>query len=390
MANSSGYVGINGGGGGGSYVSLTGDESIDGIKTFTSFPVTPSSAPTSDYQAANKKYVDDNAGGAGANIETLTGNKTLTSSDEEYQIYRGTAYVSVQLPLSGPAGMSFVIKNNNSSGSSVFYTIKKESGIEIDKLGSDMICRYIFDGSSWHKLGFQNNIGIGHSVFSKSFGVSVGYYSSGNNAYGVGIGYGASSNSDGGVGIGRDARNNNEYAVGIGTEATGQYKTYSTALGSYSQVERKGEYIEGIDTIHYGNKAIHSKWKYYGETTDGSTHEIYVRGISGNRMEILAKEVVQFTMQVTAIDSTNYDAKVWEVKGAIKRDASNNTSLVGSITKTVIAQDSGATNWDIFVTADNTYNALKLEVSEVDVATGKTIRWAATSYNTEVRFTYLY
>ena len=35
------------------------------IITFTQFPLTPSSAPTSDYQLANKKYVDDNAGSGG-------------------------------------------------------------------------------------------------------------------------------------------------------------------------------------------------------------------------------------------------------------------------------------------------------------------------------------
>ena len=40
-------------------VRLTGDQTIAGIKTFTSFPITPSSAPTTDYQVANKKYVDD-------------------------------------------------------------------------------------------------------------------------------------------------------------------------------------------------------------------------------------------------------------------------------------------------------------------------------------------
>ncbi len=43
------------------YVALTGNQSVAGIKTFSSFPVTPSSAPTTDYQVANKKYVDDNA-----------------------------------------------------------------------------------------------------------------------------------------------------------------------------------------------------------------------------------------------------------------------------------------------------------------------------------------
>lgn len=44
------------------YVTLTGDQTVAGIKTFSSFPLTPSSAPTTDYQASNKKYVDDNAG----------------------------------------------------------------------------------------------------------------------------------------------------------------------------------------------------------------------------------------------------------------------------------------------------------------------------------------
>ena len=41
------------------FVKLTGNETIDGVKTFSSFPVTPSSAPTANYQIPNKKYVDD-------------------------------------------------------------------------------------------------------------------------------------------------------------------------------------------------------------------------------------------------------------------------------------------------------------------------------------------
>ena len=45
-------------------VSDTGAETIAGVKTFSSFPVTPSSAPETNYQTANKKYVDDNSGSA--------------------------------------------------------------------------------------------------------------------------------------------------------------------------------------------------------------------------------------------------------------------------------------------------------------------------------------
>jgi len=40
-------------------VGVTGDYTIAGLITFSQFPVTPSAAPTADYQVANKKYVDD-------------------------------------------------------------------------------------------------------------------------------------------------------------------------------------------------------------------------------------------------------------------------------------------------------------------------------------------
>ncbi len=46
------------------FVDNVGAETIAGVKTFSSFPITPSNAPSSNYQVANKKYVDDNAGGS--------------------------------------------------------------------------------------------------------------------------------------------------------------------------------------------------------------------------------------------------------------------------------------------------------------------------------------
>jgi len=42
-------------------VGLTGDEAVAGVKTFSSSPIVP--APTTDLQAATKKYVDDAGGG---------------------------------------------------------------------------------------------------------------------------------------------------------------------------------------------------------------------------------------------------------------------------------------------------------------------------------------
>jgi hypothetical protein len=52
-------------GGAGAFMALTGNQTVAGIKTFSSFPITPSSAPTTDYQVSNKKYVDDSVVAAG-------------------------------------------------------------------------------------------------------------------------------------------------------------------------------------------------------------------------------------------------------------------------------------------------------------------------------------
>lgn len=40
-------------------VMTTTNQTVAGVKTFTAFPVTPEDEPTTNYQVANKKYVDD-------------------------------------------------------------------------------------------------------------------------------------------------------------------------------------------------------------------------------------------------------------------------------------------------------------------------------------------
>ena len=52
-----------------SVVQTAGDQAVAGVKTFSSSPIVP--APTTDLQAATKKYVDDNAGGGGGAAPTM-------------------------------------------------------------------------------------------------------------------------------------------------------------------------------------------------------------------------------------------------------------------------------------------------------------------------------
>ena len=62
-------------------VQMTGNQTIAGIKTFSSFPVTPSSAPSTDYQVANKKYADDNKSSFGS-WDTKTNNTVYQAATD--------------------------------------------------------------------------------------------------------------------------------------------------------------------------------------------------------------------------------------------------------------------------------------------------------------------
>lgn len=79
-------------------VQTSGNQTVTGIKTFSSFPVTPSTAPTATYQAANKKYVDDkvvgSAIGVGQTWQVVTSQRSL---DTNYTNNTGKAIMVVQV-----------------------------------------------------------------------------------------------------------------------------------------------------------------------------------------------------------------------------------------------------------------------------------------------------
>ena len=67
----------------GDAVDLTTDQTIGGVKTFTSFPITPSSQPMTDYEVANKQNVDTVASGLSVRAScrtATTGNITLSGT----------------------------------------------------------------------------------------------------------------------------------------------------------------------------------------------------------------------------------------------------------------------------------------------------------------------
>lgn len=91
-----------------------------------------------------------------------------------------------------------------------------------------------------------------------------------------------------------------------------------------------------------------------------------------------------FKIEVIAGKTAAGDSKAVELKGAIKRGANAaSTTLIGSVTSTVIAEDAGASAWTAVATADTTNGGIKLTVTG---QASTTIRWVARCTTTEMTF----
>jgi hypothetical protein len=117
-------------------------------------------------------------------------------------------------------------------------------------------------------------------------------------------------------------------------------------------------------------------------SSGGIWQEIFTDATSA-RLTILASSVYQYRIQINAIGATGFICKTWEITGAIKRDASNNTTMVGGAPTFVItSEDTSTGNWDVRVNADDTNESLKIEVKHDYV---NNVTFSATVWATETR-----
>ena len=110
---------------------------------------------------------------------------------------------------------------------------------------------------------------------------------------------------------------------------------------------------------------------YRGTTLNNTPTEIFVNGVSNNRIAILSGYTYTFSILITALrtDGANESAG-YRLDGVIDNQ-SGTTALVGSVIKTVIGEDTAG--WDVAATADNTNDALVLTVT----GSSATVKWFA-------------
>ena len=162
-------------------------------------------------------------------------------------------------------------------------------------------------------------------------------------------------------------------------------KTVGTVvIGAYTKAERQNEFVTtGTDSTTNKSQSIIQKFKNKAlATAAGAFQEIFTDASSG-RLTIFASSIYQFRIQINAIEATGFKCKTWEIVGGIKRNASSSTTMMGGApTYYITSEDSGTSNWDVRVTADDTNEALKIEVKH---DSANNVTFSATVWATETR-----
>jgi phage gp37-like protein len=115
-----------------------------------------------------------------------------------------------------------------------------------------------------------------------------------------------------------------------------------------------------------------------GQTTNATPLILNLDATATNRFTIAASTALAVDIHLVARRSNTQDK--WLVARrflGIRRDGSNNTSLIGSVQTLGTDQSDGSPSWTFALTADDTNEALQLEVTG---AASETIQWRATAF----------
>lgn len=171
---------------------------------------------------------------------------------------------------------------------------------------------------------------------------------------------------------------------------TGANASYSTVPSGYKasatnygqEVIASGAYSNAVGT------AQRSRYTLRTITTSDAASRLTSDGAGSANANNTINMPAQSLFVVTGIivakdtDTSVADAKAWEFTATFKRGANvSSVQLLGAATISSLAGDSGASSWNVVITADTANGGVSFSVTG---APGTTIRWLASVDSTEV------
>jgi len=239
---------------------------------------------------------------------------------------------------------------------------------------------------------YFSTVGGGYSNTASSFysTVSGGYNNTASNGFASTVGGGWLNTASSDYALVCGGYNNTasgKYSTVIGGGDNSATANYSTALGYKAKTTNVGQFAVGSSPgSSWATGHAQSSIYIHGTQTSDATQTTLssysqIESITGNRLIVPDDTTWFFNIKVVARRTdANDESAIYKFEGAIDRNSGvATTALVGTVTKTVYAEDTPA--WDVTVEADTSIGALAIKVTG---EAGKTIRWVARIETTEV------
>lgn len=174
-------------------------------------------------------------------------------------------------------------------------------------------------------------------------------------------------------------------ASGYAAVTLGGYKNtssgyFASALGTRAIANKYGQMTHASGRFSADGDAQRSEFVLRRSTTSATPVEVFLNGSSA--MLVVPNDTTwAFEVLVVARRTdANDESAIYKFIGGIDRNASAaTTALVGTVTKTVVAEDTAA--WDVEVDADTTNGSLRIMVTG---EAAKTVRFVAYVWTVEV------
>lgn len=311
---------------------------------------------------------------------TLAATNAATNVDVVIQP-KGTGGIAVD-----QGGVGDIDVNGNKRGTSAmdFQTLRNDR-------------TQIASGNYSFIAGGTNNIAAGEKSFATgwyniasgaSASVLFGYANTASALYSAAGGYQNTASGQKSIafgGIGNTVSGENAASIGGEYNQNAGKNSVTFGKGTSSRGAYGAVFQSGNSVSMYGDNQ-NGKYSYTTYTDSATPRELFFGnqvGATTTRMTLPNNHVFQYSGYIVAVKNPGADSKVWKLDGVIKRAANAaSTVLLGTPTVTIIAEDAGATTWNVAVTADTTNGSLKIEITggAYEVRWGGVIRTMEVGY----------
>ena len=247
--------------------------------------------------------------------------------------------------------------------------------------GTDSFAAAIANNTSSYGATGANSVALGLTTKATGTGsIALGYNSTSSSTNSLALGSSAIASGSGsvaiassGTGWGCSATTSGSIAIGDGALSNIRGKlVYASGSSNVAQgVSQFGALVLSISTTDATPTVLTS----YNYSAASTTNQVILPNNSAYAFTgtIIARQ--------QAAGGSNYAA--WEVKGAILRNGTAASTVLGSYNINVLSKTAGASAWDLTLSADTTNGGLAVTATG---AASVNIRWVATIQTSEVTY----